>query len=324
MSRLADDLGLSDQIFPLWVLRRPTADRVRLVSRGSGGLVWPGICWKGCRTVGPVAPSALVSASVSAEVEVRVAGMRREHPRRPALDGRSVWTGLERDHASCSRGSVGADRARSSRAVRALGERLQVWAAVVVGGCGEVELPGAGQHGDDEREVAHDQHHGERLQQPRAGKIQRHRRARDVGQTRFTDRCRGKCRYQARWPARAGRGSNGRFDANGPEQRNAYLIPAWQPVSGLRDGRQPPDSLDPLQGMRSAVLHRDVGAGNRSWIVLGILVTTARSAFDRQRVRGLRSGRLLRGSWPTLRPRRASWLPRRWPGPLPGMGRLPA
>ena len=181
MSRLADDLGLSDQIFPLWVLRRSTADQVRLVSRGSGGLVWPGICWKGCRTVGPVAPSALVFASVSAEVEVRVAGMRREHPRRPALEGRSVWTGLERDHASCSRGSVSADRARSSRAVRALGERLQVWAAVVVGGCGEVELPGAGRHGDDEREVAHDRHHGERLQQPRAGKIQRHRRARDVG-----------------------------------------------------------------------------------------------------------------------------------------------
>ena len=36
MSRLADDLGMSDQIFPLWVLRRSTADRVCLVSQGPG------------------------------------------------------------------------------------------------------------------------------------------------------------------------------------------------------------------------------------------------------------------------------------------------
>jgi len=61
MSRLADDLGLSDQIFPLWVLRRSTADRVCLVSQGPGVSVARYLLEGGGRTV---APSALVSASV--------------------------------------------------------------------------------------------------------------------------------------------------------------------------------------------------------------------------------------------------------------------
>ena len=60
------------------------------------------------------------------------------------------------------------DRARLSRALRTpRANASQVGTAVGVGDGGEVELAGVGQHGDHQRQVAHDRHHREQLQQPR-------------------------------------------------------------------------------------------------------------------------------------------------------------
>src|SRR5512132_4542282 len=66
-------------------------------------------------------------------------------------------------------------------AAHAVGERLDVGAGGLVGHGGEVELAGVGQHPDIQRHVAQDRRHREQLQQPRAGQVQRHRWARDVG-----------------------------------------------------------------------------------------------------------------------------------------------
>src|SRR5436309_12895629 len=63
----------------------------------------------------------------------------------------------------------------------ALGEHLHIRAGVLVGDGGEVELAGVGQHRDGEGQVALDRRHREQLQQPRAGKVQRHWGTRDVG-----------------------------------------------------------------------------------------------------------------------------------------------
>ena len=65
--------------------------------------------------------------------------------------------------------------------LHALGEHLQVGAAVPVGDRGEVELAGVGEHGHRQGQVAHDGRHREQLQQPRPGQVQRHRRPGDVG-----------------------------------------------------------------------------------------------------------------------------------------------
>jgi len=165
---------------------------------------------------------------------------------------------------------------------------------------------------------------------------------------------RTRCHRRAHWcPAARDAGARRRRAHLGPRRHGPWRRPRWGRWSGRpgssrwrpRRGRSPRPCADPNPAAscmrpgqeggehaeRMKVLWRRrphprsstvmSAPATRSWIVLGAPVTTARSVFGRQQARGLRSGRLVRGSWPTPRPRRTSRRPHRSPGSRPRTGR---